>query len=143
MLITSDTPGANDSGNGSGGNSTAPSDAPSNSTSNSTSSQQEGGCKDVPAPGSYSCQQQKGERWVEAGVGGRAGGRAPTAALASLSSTGWEVAPSRAHLYCSSGWLVPHQPHALSCSCTPCHPLFADWGKCYEGWFEPYCRKTW
>lgn len=110
MLITSDTPGANDSGNSSGGNSTAPSDAPSNSTSNSTSSQQEGECKDVPAPGSYSCQQQKGERWVEAGVGGRAGGRAPSAALASLSSTGWEVAPSLV----LQQWLACPAPTACS-----------------------------
>ncbi|PRW45398.1 barwin-like endoglucanase [Chlorella sorokiniana] len=78
MLITSDTPGADDSGNGSSGNGTASSggSGSSNSTSSGSSGQQQGECKDVPAPGSYSCQQQK------------------------------------------------------------------DWGKCYEGWFEQYCRQT-
>ncbi|KAI7842109.1 hypothetical protein COHA_004303 [Chlorella ohadii] len=77
MLITSDTPGADDSGTGGGGNGTASSGGNSTSgNSTSSSSQQQGECKDVPAPGSYSCQQQK------------------------------------------------------------------DWGKCYEGWFEPYCQKT-
>lgn len=93
MLITSDTPGANDSGNGSSGNGTAPSGAPSNSTS----SQQEGECKDVPAPGSYSCQQQKGECGAEAGVGGPAGGQRPQ----------W-------HLHGGSGWAaLSHSPHCV------------------------------
>lgn len=72
MLITSDTPGADDSGSGDssdGSDSSNGASASGSATANSTSGspapagqQQQGECKDVPAPGSYSCQQQKGER---------------------------------------------------------------------------------
>lgn len=39
--------------------------------------------------------------------------------------------------------LVVSSPY-LTCRHMPWLPSPpADWGKCYEGWFEPYCQKTW
>ena len=143
MLITSDTPGANDGASGGGsGNGTA-SNGGNSTSGNSTSSsgQQQGECKDVPAPGSYSCQQQKGERRRgregSGGVGRGANGLQPIGGRVAL-LYGKSLRHSRGCLPLSDS-IAAYLP--LPAALPP--PPAADWGKCYEGWFEPYCQKTW
>lgn len=138
MLITSDTPSDDGTGgaaltSGAASGSAAAENGTASSSASSAAAPKKEECTDLPAPGSNSCQQQKGEcSWLVGAWG-----------LAALGSVTWRGVKGRR--------AAPVGRSALEASRTLSRPTYSsdtphttDWGKCYESWFTAsnYCTKT-